>query len=217
MCPINGFMIRRPASLHRVRAGPVPRLQRYYQDATTSCRPSRRTSLPSLGGTLGTPHLRSGQPETSQPTDQECFGCGHPHHRAIRWRRQDLPSSRGTPIARLPCSLTPVGRSSQTYAGRPYSPRFRYDEGANIIALSRLYSMAFELAVYASPCGSPHPAQDSLPGAGQAFLDGLAYPQGSFERFQSYILHLIPLPQAWLGANPIGRRLGREIKPTAEH
>ena len=29
----------------------VPLLQRYYQSATTSCRPSRRTSLPSFGGT----------------------------------------------------------------------------------------------------------------------------------------------------------------------
>src|SRR5213595_726025 len=31
--------------------GPVPALPRYYQGATTSCRASRRTSLPSLGGT----------------------------------------------------------------------------------------------------------------------------------------------------------------------
>ena len=32
-------------------AGPVPRLQQYYEGAATSCRPSRRTSFPSLGGT----------------------------------------------------------------------------------------------------------------------------------------------------------------------
>src|SRR5262249_45780771 len=31
--------------------GRVPLLRRYYQSATTPCRPSRRTSLPSLGGT----------------------------------------------------------------------------------------------------------------------------------------------------------------------
>src|SRR3954453_16889100 len=31
--------------------GRVPLLRRYYQSATTSCRPSRRTSLPSFGGT----------------------------------------------------------------------------------------------------------------------------------------------------------------------
>ena len=29
----------------------IPRLLRYYQGTATSCRPSRRTSLPSLGGT----------------------------------------------------------------------------------------------------------------------------------------------------------------------
>ncbi len=32
-------------------AGPVPRLHQYYEGATTSSRPSRRTSFPSLGGT----------------------------------------------------------------------------------------------------------------------------------------------------------------------
>ena len=32
-------------------AGPVPRLHWYYEGATTSCRPSRRTSFPSFGGT----------------------------------------------------------------------------------------------------------------------------------------------------------------------
>ncbi len=33
------------------QAGPVPRLHQYYEGATTSCRPSHRTSLPSFGGT----------------------------------------------------------------------------------------------------------------------------------------------------------------------
>ena len=33
--------------------GRVPLLQRYYQSATTSCRPSRRTSLPVLGNFKG--------------------------------------------------------------------------------------------------------------------------------------------------------------------
>ena len=32
-------------------AGPVPRLHQYYEGATTSSRPSRRTSFPSFGGT----------------------------------------------------------------------------------------------------------------------------------------------------------------------
>jgi hypothetical protein len=44
-------MIRRLASLPGLRSGTVRPLRRYYQGAMTSCRPSRRTSLPSLGGT----------------------------------------------------------------------------------------------------------------------------------------------------------------------
>jgi hypothetical protein len=44
-------MIRRLASLHWLQQGAVRQLRRYYQDAMTSCRPSRRTSLPSFGGT----------------------------------------------------------------------------------------------------------------------------------------------------------------------
>jgi hypothetical protein len=44
-------MIRRLASLPWLRPGTVRQLRRYYQGAMTSCRPSRRTSLPSFGGT----------------------------------------------------------------------------------------------------------------------------------------------------------------------
>jgi hypothetical protein len=47
----SGSVIRRLASLHWLRPGAVRQLQRYYQDAMTSCRPSRFASLPSLGGT----------------------------------------------------------------------------------------------------------------------------------------------------------------------
>jgi hypothetical protein len=47
----EGSMSRRLASLPGLRSGTVRPLQRYYQGAMTSCRPSRRTSLPSFGGT----------------------------------------------------------------------------------------------------------------------------------------------------------------------
>ena len=43
----------------RVLAGQVPRLPRYYQGTATSCRPSRRASFPSLGGTTGARIFRS--------------------------------------------------------------------------------------------------------------------------------------------------------------
>jgi len=46
----SGSVIRRFASLHWLRSGTVRQLPQYYQGAMTSCRPSRRASLPSLGG-----------------------------------------------------------------------------------------------------------------------------------------------------------------------
>ena len=65
--PNNGSMIRHPASLDRVPVGPVPLLRRYYQDATISCLPSRRTSFPSLGGTTVASAIRSVWLEMPKP------------------------------------------------------------------------------------------------------------------------------------------------------
>jgi hypothetical protein len=60
--------------------------------------------------------------------------------------------------------------------------------------LSKLNSMAFGLAAYASQCASPRPTQHSLPAAGQALLDGLStrrIPTKGF-RFASYISSPFP-------------------------
>ena len=94
-------MIRHPASLDRVPVGPVPPLQRYYQDATISCLPSRRTSFPSLGGTTVASAIRSVWLEMPKPPagGVEAFA-GHPPSR---------PSCRGK------------GRTSQVPA-RPQWP-----------------------------------------------------------------------------------------------
>ena len=96
-------MIRRPASLHGLRPGTVRPLQRYYQDATTSCRPSRRASFPSLGGTSG-PLVLFAPRRTSAPPRP---GVGHPVSPAGNSprRRQDLPSSWETSMFRLQCSF----------------------------------------------------------------------------------------------------------------
>ncbi len=100
--PGPGSNVRHPftvfPSLHRVPAGPVPRLHQYYEGATTSCRPSHRTSLPSFGGTSvalvsllldGRAHRRGLELVT------RCSS------RVLPRKRQDLPSSWGTPIVRL--------------------------------------------------------------------------------------------------------------------
>ncbi len=60
--------------------------------------------------------------------------------------------------------------------------------------LSTLNSMAFGLAVYASPSELPNPTQNSLPAAGQALPDGLStrrIPMKGF-RFVDYISSPFP-------------------------
>src|SRR5262249_35550549 len=115
-------------------------------------------------------------------------------------RRQDLPSSRGTPIARLPCSVD-AGRTAVTrpLQCRSVAPGMCKAE-APATGLSTLNSTAFGLAVYASPPGLPHATQDSLPAAGQALLGGRS-PAGLLRKVSECFLHLILLPRALLGAN----------------
>src|SRR5208337_717959 len=50
--------------------------------------------------------------------------------------------------------------------------------------------------------GHPTTTQNSLPGAGYALLDGLAYPQGFNERFPKCFLHHFPLSRASLAQSP---------------
>jgi hypothetical protein len=84
--------------------------------AMTSCRPSRRASLPSLGGTSVALVLFAPK-RTSAPLRP---GVGHPVAPAgiLPRRRQDLPSSWGTPIVRLHMFYSDADRTVGT---RPYS------------------------------------------------------------------------------------------------
>src|ERR1700730_10659012 len=98
--------------------GPVPALHRYYQGATTSCRPFRRASFPSLGGTTRCVCLSLPSPPDAVAMGREFFGFGDPHdNRLCRWKRQDLPSSWETPSAAMPGSSTPVGRPAPHQIG----------------------------------------------------------------------------------------------------
>ena len=126
--------------------------------------------------------------------------------RELPWRRQDLPSSWGTPIVRLPMFFDP-GRTacSRPVAEQQRGPRCGKDEGSHdderfrgsIAWLSGWLRAPCE-AWSASPSSLPHPTQDSLPAAGQALPDGLSTRRVSAERFQSCLGHLILLSQACL-------------------
>ena len=179
--------------------GAVPQLPRYYQGATTSCRPSRRASFPSLGGT--TVHSF-----VSLPAD-ECRRRGlelvtrYPRPGCCRGddRISQVP---GEPrLSVCPCSSDP-GRTDRIrpLRCRSVAPGMRTTK-APAKGLSRLNRMAFGLAVYASQAGLPRHharlASGCWPGSpGRAF-----HPQGSIERFQICFLHLILLSQAsWRNA-----------------
>ena len=110
-------------------------------------------------------------------------------------KRQDLPSSWGTPIVRLHMFQTDAGRIADTRPLRcrdmALGPRMAK---APAKGLSTLNSMAFGLAVYASQCGLPRPTQNSLPVAGQALPGGLSTRKVPMKGFRSasYISSSLP-------------------------
>ncbi len=151
----NGSVIQCLAFLHRLRQGAVRQLHRSYQGTMTSCRPSHRASLPSLGST-SVALVAFAPRRTSAPPRP---GVGDPVAPAgnLPRKRQDLPSSWGTPIVRLhmffdsgrTACTRPVWSSSMALGMRKAK--------APTISLSKLNSMAFGLAVCASWCGLPQP------------------------------------------------------------
>mgnify|MGYP001544756696 CR=1 FL=1 len=108
----NGSMIRRLASLHWLQLGAVRLLPRYYQDAMTSCRPSRRTSFPSLGDT-SVALVEFAPRRTSAPPRPGVDNPVSPSGMLPR-KQQDLPSSWGTSVIRLHMFQTDAGRTACT-------------------------------------------------------------------------------------------------------
>ena len=195
----NGSMIRRLASLHWLSRGiGIRQLRQYYQDAMTPCsHPAAlrflRLAVPrfhSLCSLLDGRVRRRGlelvtrylQPGLSEETTGSLKFLGNPNcpfaHVPIR-RRQDCLHQT------IKCSNVALGHRKAK---------------APTKGLSALNSMAFGLAVYASPSSLPPPTQDSLPAAGQALPDGLSTRKTSTKGFKVVSLHLIPLSQALLGA-----------------
>ncbi len=207
--PGPGSNIRHPLSVFSFPppgpAGPVPRLHQYYEGATTSCRPSRRASFPSLGDTSVALVVFAPR-RTSAPSRP---GVGRPVSPAGRLprRRQDLPSSWRTSIVRLHMFPSDSGRIAYTRPVQCSNVALGISKAkAPTKGLSKLNSMAFGLAVYASQgvctkgaAQSRGPTQDSLPAAGQALPDGLYTRKVPTKGFKVASLHLIPLSQAWLG------------------
>ena len=186
-------MIRRLASLPWLRPRTVRQLRRYYQGAMTSCRPSRRTSLPSFGGTIFCTLVLLPLVRRAAPRAGGFRSSLRLPPAGFKWRRQDLSRSQGTPIVPMPCSTTPVGPDTPTRPSRctdtaPARTTTRAPAIATFGAQSHgLSTRCLRFAGWITP--PPRKTRFRL--LARHFRTGF-YPQGSFERFQSR-LHLILL------------------------
>ena len=164
----------------------VPRLQRYYQSAMTSCRPFRRTSFPSLGGTSRS-LVRFAPRRTSVPPRP---GVGHPVTPAGNPRGNDRTSQvPGEPrLSVCTCSVD-AGRTACTRPLRCSSVALGMSTAkAPTKGISTLNSMAFGLAVYASQRRLPGHHARLASGRWSGATGRALHPQGSAEKFQSCIL-----------------------------
>ena len=183
----NGSVIRCLAFLHRVLRGEFPcfngtikalRLPAAHPTALRFLRlvvPRLYSLCSLLGGRVPPP-----RPGVDYPVTPAGI---------LPRRRQDLSSSWRTQMSVCTCSSTPAGLRAPDHLGAaawpPHRQRRRLPQA---IVLSKLNSMAFGLAVYASQCRLPRP-HARLASSRWSDATGRAFdPQGSDERFQSCFL-----------------------------
>ena len=205
-------MIRHLDSLHWLQPGAVRQLHRYYQDAMTSCCSSRRTPLPSFGGT-SVSLVAFAPRRTSAPPGPGVVDPVSPAGMSLR-RQQDLPKFLGNLHHPSAMFQTDAGRTACT---RPSSaaawPLVIGWQRLPRSTLSTLNSMAFGLAVYASQDGLPHHHARLASSCWSGSTGRDSHPQGSDERFQICNLHLIPLSQtSWRTRRELGDRSPRLLK-----
>jgi hypothetical protein len=179
--------------------GRVPLLRRYYQSATTSCRSSRRTSLPSFGGTSAcTRSVRS-------PADECAAGAWSwsPGSSGRDYRRGDGRISQVPGEPRLP-----VCRVQSTLAGLRAPDRYSAAAWPLVCEQQRLPREVFRRSI-ARRSGSlstlrradyPAPTQDSLPAVGQTLLDGLLTRRAPTKGFRGVVVTSLPPFPSLLGA-----------------
>ncbi len=168
--------------------------------------PSRRTSCPSLGGTsafhsfsslLGGRVRRQGLELVTR--------CLQPGIR--RGANRVLPSSWGTTIVRLHMIQSDSGRTARTRPLRCSNMALGISKAkAPTTGLSKLNSMAFGLAVYASPGSLPHHDARLTSGRWSGATGRAFHPQGSDERFQICFLTSHPPFPSFAWHNEIDRR-----------
>ena len=147
-----------------------------------SRRPSRRTSLPSLGGTAFVPVVRSRRVRARSPAGLDVLISRSPSRHFTR-RRLDLPGSCGIPGVGLPRSLTPAELLAPGLFGAGVlSPHSHNNDDLSDKCLSGLTHAAFPLAVYASQQPLPDNHARLASGWWPAFAGQDSDPQGSLQK-----------------------------------
>ena len=148
----------------------VPPLRRYYQDATTSCLPSRRTSFPSLGGTTVASSVRSFVTEGAKATRPGVFSLwpGHSVEAACirgEGRTSQVPAEPQSPVCT--CSPTPAEptRDSPITSRSAWPPLREPRRLQRMEFRSSITRLPGSLSTLRSP-GYPGTTQDSLPADG---------------------------------------------------
>ena len=149
----------------------------------TSCRPSRRTSFPSLGDTTVALVFRSQAAECAAEAWSWSPGISG---REFAVETTGSPTFLGNPDCAL-ALLSDPGRTAHQAIDECIgaAPASSTSEGSrDTVFRGSITRLRHWLSTLRRP-GYPDTTQDSLPAAGQTLPDGLAYPQGSTERFQS--------------------------------
>jgi len=187
-------LVNRLAAVFRFRIR-LPFRERAQKCAMTSCRPSRRTSFPSLGNTTCTLVFRP------------------PRGRALPRRRVSwswLPGISGRDffggddrISYVPgepqlcsCLLFDPGRTGASgHTMRRRGPRYVHDEGSHECSFrGSITRLRHWLSTLRRP-GYPDTTQDSLPAAGQALPGGLGYRRVPTKGFTLYPYIRSPFPK----------------------
>jgi hypothetical protein len=194
--PSNDSVLRQPLGSSG-SLGLVPRLHGYYgllripallptalRFLRLAVPPCARLFAP---GRIGTPSSRPG-----------FFGSWLPQPRLLRWKRQGLPGSWGTPCAHA-LLLDPGGILKPGLCGSRMRPSvIRTTSASAMNTISGLHDTAYALPVYASQSRSPFPTQDSVLAAGQLCQVGLVAHRVPLRGFRSTTSSLPPHPGlAW--------------------
>ena len=111
-------------------------------------------------------------------------------------RQQDLPSSWGTPMIRLPCSKpTPAGLLTPDHRVQQRGPWSSQGKGSHDWVFRRSIAWLSDSLFTLRSAGYPDPTQNSLPVAGQALLDGVLTRKVPMIGFKVVIYISFPFPK----------------------